>query len=351
MRSHLNSDRVRSSQGFTLVELLVVIAIIGVLVALLLPAVQAAREAARNAQCKNNVKQIALAMINFESAHKKFPSGGWGFRWMGDPDRGVGKAQPGGWVYQTAPYFEAGNITTLGAGITNYNDKRVALAEQRSVTIPSFNCPSRRATARLESFEFCYNADFPDEGDAKTDYAASGGPAAAQSGGPGPDCLETYPNCQWDPSDEVIAASFRGIVASRTGAELRNITDGTSNTLIAGEKWVHSQFYDTVSMRSNNSRGDFNAANDNPGDNSSIWQGFDQDTVRFPSGNLLPVPDTEHFGDDRKAQAGAKYMGSAHPAGINVAYVDGSTHGITFDVDPDVWDALSNREDGKAFGN
>ena len=174
MKSHLNSDRAKSSQGFTLVELLVVIAIIGVLVALLLPAVQAAREAARNAQCKNNVKQIALAMINFESTHKKFPSGGWGFRWMGDPDRGVGKAQPGGWVYQAAPYFEAGNITSIGAGLGDTREKYDALAEQRSVVIPSFNCPSRRSTVRLESCEFCYNAGFPDLGDAKTDYAASG---------------------------------------------------------------------------------------------------------------------------------------------------------------------------------
>ena len=62
------------------------IAIIGVLVALLLPAIQAAREAARNAQCKSHLRQIGLAMINYESGKKEFPAGGWGFRWMGDPD-------------------------------------------------------------------------------------------------------------------------------------------------------------------------------------------------------------------------------------------------------------------------
>src|SRR5688572_17140910 len=93
-------------QAFTLVELLVVIAIIGILVALLLPAIQAAREAARRATCTNQVKQIALAWHLHHDVHKFFPSGGWGYNFMADPDRGTGEKQPGSWAYSCLPHLE-----------------------------------------------------------------------------------------------------------------------------------------------------------------------------------------------------------------------------------------------------
>src|SRR6476659_9581645 len=100
MRGH------RATRAFTLVELLVVIAIIGILVALLLPAVQAARESARRQQCSNHLKQLALGALNHEQTHQTFPTGGWGWFWVGDADRGFKRDQPGGWIYNLLPYVE-----------------------------------------------------------------------------------------------------------------------------------------------------------------------------------------------------------------------------------------------------
>lgn len=344
-RSRRARHQSMDSQGFTLVELLVVIAIIGVLIGLLLPAVQAAREAARRAQCKNNLRQIGLGMLNYESAHGKFPSGGWGFRWMGVPDRGVGPSQPGGWIYQVAPLLEQANVTLIGAGLTGqalYN----ALAQQREVSIPLFNCPSRRTITSLPSVEQCFNAANGSV-DAKTDYAANGGPNNIGLGaGPavGPlanDCQRKYPNCKWSQAEHEleISTGFRGIVTARTGASIRQVTDGTANTIMAGEKYLDPRYYETVSLK-DYTVGSSNAADDNPGDNSSMWQGYDQDTIRWPAQSRLPTKDTE-------GTYLPLHMGSAHPSGMHAVYVDGSVHSIEYDIDEFVWDGLAVRDDGR----
>ena len=100
----------RQRRGFTLVELLVVIAIIGILVALLLPAVQAAREAARRMQCKNHLKQIGLGVNTHHEAHGHYPTGGKDCINVGEPDKGYGSEQPGGWFYNILPYIEEASI-------------------------------------------------------------------------------------------------------------------------------------------------------------------------------------------------------------------------------------------------
>src|SRR5262245_1570659 len=133
--------------AFTLLELLVVIAVIGILLALLLPAVQSAREAARIVECKNHLKQMGIAWLHHHSVHNFFPTGGWGSNWAGDPDQGFDKRQPGGWAYNTLPYLEEADIHDLGQRMVygGTPDKKDALAEAAQTTASIFLCPSRRS--------------------------------------------------------------------------------------------------------------------------------------------------------------------------------------------------------------
>ncbi len=109
--------------GFTLVELLVVITIIGILISLLLPAVQSAREAARATQCSNNIRQMAVACLHHTEAQGHFPTGGWGWRWAGDPNRGFNHRQPSGWHYNILPYLEQETLHQLGAEVSGDGDQ------------------------------------------------------------------------------------------------------------------------------------------------------------------------------------------------------------------------------------
>jgi prepilin-type N-terminal cleavage/methylation domain-containing protein/prepilin-type processing-associated H-X9-DG protein len=326
-------------RGFTLVELLVVIAIIGILIALLLPAIQAAREAARRSQCKNNLRQIGIACLNYENSRKAFPAGGWGFLWMGDPDRGSGRSQPGGWIYQVAPYLEEAAVVDIGKGMTAAQ-KKTALKQQMSHVIPTCNCPTRRRAIALAGFtpdnkptdsEPPYNVDQPDT-NAKTDYAINGGHNHMTTGrGPALTCLTSYPTCAFLNTDATSLAQFNGVSTDHTGAKISQITDGTSKTILAGEKCLQPRFYETGYGDPPDWKGD-------DGDNNSMYQGYDWDTTRFAGTSMLPLQDIETAGIN-------KNFGSAHPGALNVAFCDGSVQSIEYEIDPPVWNEYGGRED------
>ena len=183
----------RHGRGFTLVELLVVIAIIGILIALLLPAVQAAREAARRLQCTNNLKQIALACLNHEETHKFLPTTGWGTTWAGEPTRGFDKKQPGGWHYNILPYIEQPALHDLGVdqGLTG---TRPGFTQRVSTPLTCYICPTRRAVIAypMVSTVTWANVSPSPTSVGRSDYAASGGDSA-YNGNPGYRVLEANP--------------------------------------------------------------------------------------------------------------------------------------------------------------
>ena len=132
--------------GFTLVELLVVIFVIGILIGLLLPAIQAAREAARRTQCQSNLKQLGLAAHNFESIHRRFPSGGWGYQWQGFADISSPAGQPGSWTFSLLPFIEQAALHDMGSYHANTTDREVALRQRISTTVAVYRCPTRSGT-------------------------------------------------------------------------------------------------------------------------------------------------------------------------------------------------------------
>ena len=127
-----------------------VITIIGVLIALLLPAVQSAREAARQTQCQNNLKQLALAIDHHVTATGRYPSNGWGHTYIGDPDRGNNDKQPGGWIYNVLPYLEQQGLRNTGQGLDPTAKSQAMLAVVQT-PLSIVRCPTRAAAALAPS--------------------------------------------------------------------------------------------------------------------------------------------------------------------------------------------------------
>ena len=322
-------DRRRATLAFTLVELLVVVAIIGILVAMLLPAVQAAREAGRRTQCVNNLKQIGLAWIQHDSAQGFLPSGGWGWQWGGDPDQGFGKSQPGGWLYSALPYLGQQPLYDLGKGLS-FNAKMPYVTQACSTPLAMINCPTRR---HLVTFP-CYIPHRNASGltlAARTDYAACSGDYWVNWCDPNCTyCRDGGPQTEADGNDPsynfwVDTSLFTGVSYQRSEVRMANVTDGASNTYMVGEKYLSPDCYLTGGC---------------PADNETALSGWDNDTHRTATSWATPYQDQPGYG-------ATDSFGSAHTGGFNMVLCDGSVHTINYSIDATTHARLGNRMDGQ----
>lgn len=305
--------------GFTLVELLASIAIVGILIAMLLPAVQSAREAARAASCQNHLKQIGLAMENHVAAFRRYPSNGWGYLWIGDPDRGTDRNQPGGWVYNILPYIEQSPLREMGKGLAEA-EKRGALTELTQKPLELFDCPSRPGglLSPLHPTLRFRNADWSSKV-AKTDYAVNEGDFITDTR-EGPESLAESAVREYAWSDTAPAS---GIAYQRSEVAPAAISDGLSNTYLAGEKYVSRDSYHDYA--------DY-------GFDTSMYSGVDVDLSRW----VLDPPECDG------AEIQERIFGSAHPSGCHFVLCDGAVRRIAYYVNADVHRRLGNRHDGQS---
>lgn len=315
-------------RGFTLVELLVAIAIVAALAALLLPALQAARESSRRVSCANNLRQVGVGVLLHHDALGHFPYGGWGHEWVGVPDRGAEKKQPGGWIYNTLPYLEQTTLHRLG----NAADA-TGMSRRLAAPVETLTCPSRRSCqAWPVSPLYDYMAHPKPSGTVeivgRSDYAINSG-STFSFGFPGPATLSEgdSPEYGWR---ELYTANpkftFNGISHLRSATELRRVEDGASLTYLAGEKYLDPLQYEN---------------GESLGDNESLYSGYCSDNHRFTESGLA----LDGALPSGNAQNNFRF-GSPHLAGVYFLYCDSSVRMIDFDVDATVHASAGSINDG-----
>ncbi|RIK76801.1 MAG: hypothetical protein DCC67_13420 [Planctomycetota bacterium] len=310
-------------RGFTLVELLVVIAIIGVLVALLLPAVQAAREAARRKQCVNHLKQMGLASQMVLDAYKTFPTAGLG-PWPQVTLTSNSVKSPAeqeiGWGFQILPFIEQQQIHNIRGPIPNAPSVAPLFVERfiGSNGVTYYFCPSRRGpTTQERRFLMDYASSVPTalKLELSTPPVFDWGEYWCNNGDPHNKNINSTAKCT---AFGIITRSPRYGVPSKP----EDVVDGLSNTMMYGEKWIRTSAYTTGEWY----------------DDRGWTDGYDPDVVRSTA---LPPRQDDEIDDNNDPYA----MGGAHASGFNAAFGDGAVHFISWDVDPIIYNRWGNRED------
>lgn len=317
----------RLQRGFTLVELLVVIAIIGILVALLLPAIQAAREAARRTECQNNMKQLGIALQNYHDTYKVFPHGG------GGPMHLTNRPPEFSGLISILPYLEQAQLYDLwmSAYVVSWDNN----AEQTRSLPPSQLCPSDASnphpSANLlpqKNYVFCYGTTIQGNYDQRTN----------------------------------------GIFACRSYKKMADIFDGTSNTISMSERASNQQrrvignlawnsTYDPATCLSLAAGTDFA-----PSASLTSWSAGSLWSFGHPHWNafvtVLPPNGpscSAHNNDNLSNASGIFTANSRHPGGVNGVLADGSVRFISSDINSTggltlfgVWGALGTRDGGEA---
>lgn len=292
------SHPARRDAAFTLVELLVVIAIIGILVALLLPAVQAAREAARRTECKSHLKQLGIALQTYHDSQGHFPSA----------RRGT-NSHPSGtdqwavsWAFELLPYLEEGVIYDNWDPSERVDSQANAMAMRTPVAV--LYCPTRRSPAADRDFD---NNEAP----SLVQNAAAGGDYAANSG----------TSTRHGMGTRRFDGTEYGPIYTRSKVSARRVTDGLSKTYALGEKYLPPEIPDAQEGTEDFRRGD--AAQFGGDARHTVVR---RSSAGFPDGR-----------DDRyRGKFGSDHSGMSH-----FAFLDGSVHTLQHDIEIDVLKKLS----------
>jgi prepilin-type N-terminal cleavage/methylation domain-containing protein len=320
----------RSRPGFTLVELLVVIAIIGILVALLLPAIQAAREAARRSQCSNNLKQIGLAVLNYETSRKSLPQGSLAAR--------VDREGPyyTTWSVDILPYLEEQNLYDIwdsSVPLEHANNKKL-----RETFLPAYMCPS---DINMEALIV------PETGPGGSEYGASYGYAPGSYRAMSGYSLGENGDLYWDNplnatflNAKKMPLEWRGpmhtgsrevtsVQRKLNPVKLQQITDGISRTMLAGE-------YHTLTRKGRHTLWPY------------AYSGYNQSGAFAESRTLIPDLDQCEAIGGGGAFTCLRAWGSLHAGGvIQFALVDGSVRPVIQEIDMQLFVAAATIANGE----